>query len=112
MLVLRRVLSNQRGVKYEQRENFFHSRCTVEGKVCSLTIDGDHREKPNDHQAQPKEDSLKLQEVKEVAKLCRKLVFMPEEVMPPSFRNFPVFVCTFGLTKVDPQLEAPYGFEA
>ena len=40
MLVLRRVLSNQRGVKDEQRENIFHSRCTVEGKVCSLIING------------------------------------------------------------------------
>ena len=74
--------------------------------------DGDHREKLKDHQAQPKEDSLELQEVKEVAKLCRKLVFMPEEIMPPSPRNFPVFVCTFRLTKVVPQLEAPYAFEA
>jgi len=73
--------------------------------------DGDHHEKPKHHQAQPREDSLKLQEVKEVAKLCRKLVFMPEEVMPPSSRNFPVFVCTFGLTKVVPQLGAPHGFE-
>jgi len=51
------------------------------------------------------------QEVKEVAKLCRKLVFMPEEVMPPSSRKFPVFVCTFGLAQVDPQLEAPHGVE-
>jgi len=40
MLVLRRVLSNQCGVKDEQRENIFHSSCTVEGKVCSLIIDG------------------------------------------------------------------------
>jgi len=40
LLVLRRVLSNQRGVKDEQRENIFHIRCTVQGKVCSLIIDG------------------------------------------------------------------------
>ena len=40
MLVLRSVLSNQRGIKDEQRENIFHSRCTVEAKVCSLIIDG------------------------------------------------------------------------
>jgi len=40
LLVLRRVLSNQRGVKDEQRENIFHTRCTVQGKVCSLIIDG------------------------------------------------------------------------
>ena len=74
-------------------------------------VDGDHHEKPKDHQSQPKEGSLELQEVKEVAKFCRKLVFMPEEVMPPSSRKFPVFVCTFGLAQVDPQLEAPHGVE-
>ena len=28
-LVLRRVLSNQKGVQDEQRENIFHTRCTV-----------------------------------------------------------------------------------
>jgi len=39
MLVLRRVLGNQRGVKDEQQENIFHSYCTVEGKVCLLIID-------------------------------------------------------------------------
>ena len=73
---------------------------------------GDHHKKPKYHQAQPKEDSLKLQEVKEVAKLCRKLVFMPEEVLPPSSRNNTVFVCTFGLANVDPQLGDPYAFKA
>ena len=41
MLVLRRVLSNQRRVKDQQQESIFHSCCTVEGKVCSLIIDGD-----------------------------------------------------------------------
>ena len=40
LLVLTKVLSNQRGVKDEQRENIFHTRCTVQGKVCSLIIDG------------------------------------------------------------------------
>jgi len=40
MLVIRRILSNQRVAKDEQRENIFHSRCTVQGKVCSLIIDG------------------------------------------------------------------------
>ena len=40
MLVLRRALSSQRSEKEEQRENIFQSRCTVEGKVCSLIIDG------------------------------------------------------------------------
>ena len=40
MLVLWRALSLQRSEKDEQRENIFHSRCTVQGKVCSLIIDG------------------------------------------------------------------------
>ena len=40
MLVIRRVLSNQRVAKDEQRETIFHSRCTVQAKVCSLIIDG------------------------------------------------------------------------
>jgi len=40
MLVLRRVLSNQKGGKDEQRENTFHSRCTVEEKVRYVIIDG------------------------------------------------------------------------
>ena len=40
MLVIRRVMSTQRVAKDEQRENIFHSRCTVQGKVCSLIIDG------------------------------------------------------------------------
>jgi len=38
LLVIRRVLSNQRVAKDEQCENFY-SRCTVQGKVCSLIID-------------------------------------------------------------------------
>ena len=81
-------------------------------RLIKLMSDGDHHEKPKDDQAQPKEDSLKLQEVKEVAQLFRKLVFMPEEVLPPSSRNNTVFVCTFGLANVDPQLGDPYAFEA
>ena len=40
MLVLRRVLNSQKGAKDEQRENIFHTQCTVQGKVCSLIIDG------------------------------------------------------------------------
>jgi hypothetical protein len=39
MLVLRRALNVQKSSKDEQRENIFHSRCTVLGKVCSLIID-------------------------------------------------------------------------
>jgi len=40
LLVLRRALSNIKDDKEEQRENIFHSRCTIQGKVCSLIIDG------------------------------------------------------------------------
>jgi len=40
LLVLRRTMSGLKSEKEEQRENIFHSRCTVQGKVCSLIIDG------------------------------------------------------------------------
>jgi len=39
LLVLQRALSRCRSDKEDQRENIFHSRCTVLGKVCSLIID-------------------------------------------------------------------------
>ena len=41
LLVLRRALSGLKGAEEDQRENIFHSRCTVQGKVCSLFIDGE-----------------------------------------------------------------------
>jgi len=40
MVVLRRALSTQKSEKHEQRENMFHSQCTVQGKVCSLIVNG------------------------------------------------------------------------
>ena len=40
LLVLRRAFGSLKGAKKEQRENIFHSRCTIQGKVCSLIIDG------------------------------------------------------------------------
>jgi len=40
LLVLRRALSGLKDDKEEQRENIFYSRCTVQGKVCSLIVDG------------------------------------------------------------------------
>ena len=61
--------------------------------------------------ATPKGDSTKPQEVKEVALLCRKLLFMAEEVISNSSRKFSVFVSTFGLDQVDPSLKGPLGFE-
>ncbi|CAL9239482.1 unnamed protein product [Arabidopsis halleri] len=41
LLVARRTLSVQtKSEEQEQRENLFHTRCHVQGKVCSLIIDG------------------------------------------------------------------------
>jgi len=41
LLVLQRILHAKEGLKEEnQREHIFHSRCTIQGKVCSLIIDG------------------------------------------------------------------------
>ena len=38
LLVIRRTLNNQKNSE-EQRENIFHNRCTIQGKVCSLIVD-------------------------------------------------------------------------
>jgi len=40
LLVLRRALNSRRSDQEGQRENIFHSRCSILGKVCSLIIDG------------------------------------------------------------------------
>jgi len=40
LLVLRRALNGRKSDQEDQRENIFHSRCTILGKVCSLIIDG------------------------------------------------------------------------
>jgi len=40
LLVLRRALSSQKGELGEQRDNIFHTRCTIQGKVCSFIVDG------------------------------------------------------------------------
>jgi len=40
MLMIKRVMSGHKEEAEEQRENIFHSRCTVHNKVCSLIIDG------------------------------------------------------------------------
>ena len=40
LLVLQRILHAKESSKEEnQREHIFHSRCTIQGKVCSLIID-------------------------------------------------------------------------
>jgi len=43
--------------------------------------------------------------------MSKKIVSLPEDLMPDSSMRNPVFVCTFGLAQVDPQLEAPHGVE-
>ena len=41
LLVLRRALSGQKAPNLEeQKENIFHTRCTIHGRVCSLIVDG------------------------------------------------------------------------
>jgi len=41
LFVLQRILHAKESAKEEnQREHIFHSRCTIQGKVCSLIIDG------------------------------------------------------------------------
>jgi len=41
LLVLRRTLSGHKGVNHEeQRENIFHTQCIINGRVCSLLVDG------------------------------------------------------------------------
>ena len=53
-----------------------------------------------------KEDPNKLKEVKEVAKLCRTIVAMPDELAPDSFNHNPVFVTCFMQDLVKPRLRA------
>jgi len=41
LLVLRRALSGQKAPNHEeQRENIFHTRCTIHDRACSLIIEG------------------------------------------------------------------------
>ena len=40
LLVIRRAPNVQRSSKDEQRENIFHSKCSIQGKVYPLIIDG------------------------------------------------------------------------
>jgi len=72
-------------------ERVFEYKDIPEGKKVKL-VDGDHHERPKDHQAHPKEDPIKLKEVKEVAKLCRKVFFLPEELVPDSSLRKVIFV--------------------
>ena len=41
MLMVRRLLGSQmQPLDDTQRENIFHTRCTINGKLCSLIVDG------------------------------------------------------------------------
>jgi len=41
LLVLRRALSGEKAPTHkEQKKNTFHTRCTINGGVCSLVVDG------------------------------------------------------------------------
>ena len=41
LLVLRRAWNGLKGPNHEeQREDIFHTRCTINGQVCSLIVDG------------------------------------------------------------------------
>jgi len=68
-----------------------------------VTLDSHIHHDDGDHQfhslmlfSKLKEDPTKLKEVKEVAKLCRTIMAMPDELAPGSFNLNPVFVTCFG----------------
>ena len=45
MLVVRRALCGLANIEnQEQREDIFHIRCTIRGRVCSLIIDGEQHQ--------------------------------------------------------------------
>ena len=58
--------------------------------------------------SQLKKDPTKLKEVKEVAKLCRTIVAMPDVLASNSFNHNPVFVTCFVQDLVDPRFEGPH----
>ena len=42
LLILRKPLSGLKISNYEEQlENIFHTRCTINGQVCSYIVDGD-----------------------------------------------------------------------
>ena len=66
--------------------------------------DGDHQSHSPKLLSQLKEEPTRLKEDKEVAKLCRTIMAMPDELAPGSFNLNSVFVTCFG----DPRLEGPH----
>jgi len=74
--------------------------------------DGDHQAHSPTLLFQLKEDPTKLKEVKEVAKLRRKIMAMPDELAPGSFNPNLVFVIGLVQDLVDPRLEGPHNILA
>ena len=74
--------------------------------------DGDHQAHSPTLPSQLKEDPTKLKEVKKVAKLCRIVMAMPDELAPGSFTHNPVFVIGLVQDLVDPRLEGPHNILA
>jgi len=74
--------------------------------------DGDHHAHSLTLLSQLKEDLTKLKEVKEVAKLCRTIMAMPDELAPDSFNHNPIFVTCFVQDLADPRLEGPHNILA
>ena len=59
-----------------------------------------------------KDDPTKLKEIKEVAKLCRIIVAMADELAPDSFNHNPIFITCFVQDLVDPRFEGPHNILA
>ena len=82
------------------------------GTNVERVIDGDHQAHSPTLLSQLKEHPSKLKEVKEVAKLCRIIMAMPDELAPGSFTHNPVFVIGLVQDLVDPRLEGPHNILA
>ena len=61
---------------------------------------------------QLKEVPTKLKEVNKVAKLCRTIVAMPDELALDSFNHNLIFVTYFAQDLVDPWFEGPHNILA
>jgi len=77
-----------------------------------VRADGDHQAHSPTLLSQLKEDPTKLKEVKEVAKLYRSIMVMPDELVPGSFTPNPVFVIGLVQDLVDPRPEGPHNILA
>jgi len=75
-------------------------------------IDGDHQAHAPTLPAQLKKGPTKLKEVKDVAKIYRIVMAMPDELAPDSFNPNPVFVIGLVQDLVDSRLEGPHNILA